>query len=117
MIQSSHFSLGTNVGLTRTHCPTCDEETIHQRDVCIHCGTSRRPAPKREKRFGFNNSTKGRRQYRVEFGGEHLSLKDISRRTGIAYATLTERFRNGLRGEELVAKVPAVRARPKGKAA
>jgi hypothetical protein len=58
-----------------------------------------------------------RRPYAIEFRGELLSLKQIAKRESVAYATLTERFRNGVRGDELVAKVPPARARPKGKAA
>lgn len=109
-----HFSLGVNVGLARVYCQTCDEETLHQRDECVHCGSSLRPQVQPKTKRGFNNSVKAvRRPYCVEFGGEHLSLKEIAKRSGIAYQTVTQRFRNGLRGEALVAKVPPAMARPK----
>lgn len=98
--------------ISRIYCGTCKEDTLHQRMVCIHCGNVAANAVPERKR-GFNNSKPVRRPYSIAFRGEALSLKQIARREGIAYATLTERFRNGLRGEALVEKVPPMRARPK----
>lgn len=118
MMHQSYLAYGSNMGLTRVYCGRCAEETIHRRDECIHCGAGRRPPEPVKPKRGFNNSVKpARRPYCVEFGGEHLSLKDIAKRSGLAYATVTQRFRNGLRGEALTAKVPPMMARPKRNAA
>lgn len=36
---SSRMSYGANMGLSRAHCRRCNEETMHKRMACIHCGT------------------------------------------------------------------------------
>lgn len=103
--------------ISRMYCKQCASETLHQGMACVHCGESIAAVvvpPK--KKLGFANA-KQARPYSIEHRGEHLSLKQIAKLEGIAYETLTQRFRNGLRGDALVAKVPPMRARPKVRAA
>lgn len=38
----------------------------------------------------------------IEHNGDTISLRDLSRATGIAYTTLQNRYDRGLRGEELL---------------
>jgi hypothetical protein len=104
------------MNLVRSHCVTCRSETLHKREVCIHCGTSRAVVviePKRKKSMPVGI----RRPYSVEFRGEVLSLKEIAKRVDVSYATITHRFRHGVRGEGLVAKVSPAMARPKRRVA
>jgi hypothetical protein len=84
--------------------------------TCVHCGSGSVVPINPVRKRGYNNAAV-RRPYTVEWRGELLSLKQIARREGVAYSTLTERFRNDLRGDKLVAKVPPMRARPKARAA
>lgn len=51
----------------------------------------------------------------VEYNGEMMSLRDLSRATGIAYTTLQNRYDGGLRGQELIGPRGARRSgeRPK----
>lgn len=111
-----YLALGSNIGLSRANCAACGSETMHRRDACVHCGTSRMPVMVRQVKK-LTMPVGIRRPYCIEFGGEHLSLKDIAKRAGLAYETVTQRFRNGLRGKDLVAAVPPIRARPKRRAA
>ena len=114
MRAESHLALGSNIGLTRNYCSTCAVETLHKREACIHCGASRARAVTHKPRRP-SNPMGIRRPYAIEFRGEMLSLKEIAKKVGISYATVTCRFRNGARGEALVVEVPPAMARPKVK--
>lgn len=96
-----------SVAMARQYCVSCRQETLHERWGCIHC----RVAPLARSQPAERKP----RPYRVEFGGEVLSLTQLARREGVALSTLTERFRNGATGAELVRKVPPLLARPKAK--
>lgn len=102
--------------ISRIHCVTCKADTLHQGMTCIHCGNSQ-IVTMRERKKSFSDSKKVHRPYSIEFCGELLSLKEIAKRSGVAYKTITFRFRNGLRGDRLVEKVTPMRARPKVKSA
>lgn len=55
--------------------------------ICPHCGVD------------------VRRSVVGEYQGEPVSLRQLAKRTGIAYATLAARYRNGHRGELLTRPV------------
>jgi hypothetical protein len=93
------------MSMTRRFCAQCRSETLHKRLLCVHCS--------QDVEVKKLSVPRTRRPYSVEFRGELLSLKQIAERTGLAYETITLRFRNGLRGERLIARVPPRMARPK----
>lgn len=110
-----YLALGSNIGLTRKYCSACHCETLHKREACIHCGLNVLPVVRHETRrqampMGI------RRPYTIEFRGEMLSLKEIAKKAGVSYATVTCRFRSGMRGEALGAPVPPMMARAKVRA-
>lgn len=47
----------------------------------------------------------------VEYKGEKISLRELSRLSGFAYSTLQNRYDKGLRGEQLVAAIDMRRTR------
>lgn len=52
----------------------------------------------------------------IEHNGEKISLRELSRRTGMAYTTLQNRYGRGLRGEKLLGAIDMRRTRNKPKA-
>ena len=97
--------------MSRVYCGQCCQETLHLRGSCIHCQASHviviRPHPRLTK-------PAMPRPYKVPFRGEMLSLKQIAKLVGLAYSTVTERYRAGLRDNDLVEAIAPDRSRPKG---
>jgi hypothetical protein len=46
----------------------------------------------------------------IEHNGDTISLRDLSKATGIAYTTLQNRYEGGLRGKDLIASRGARRS-------
>lgn len=51
----------------------------------------------------------------IEYKGEKISLRELSRRCGIAYSTLRDRYENGHRGEQLTGAIDMRRTSKKVK--
>ena len=99
---ASVFNLGC--GLSRVHCETCGEETLHRHNTCVHCGRERLPRGQVAEKFNgaLNKKQKARPTFMVHYRNRLMPIVHLARMTGLPHGLLYLRWKKGDREEQLV---------------
>lgn len=62
MNERPRLALGSNIGFSRVYCSPCKSETLHQLQLCIHCGTAASVKRRVESKWQYKDGLQIRRR-------------------------------------------------------